>query len=137
MAVALLQLHLADSFHLENWQIGSAGTWTTEGQPAAAEAIQVMAEKGCNIQAHRSRLVNEYLLNHHNLILTMALDQKQALHLEFPFYADQIFMLSEMTGVQVSVPDPSGGTLDQFRAAANQIERLILRGLPKIYGLAS
>lgn len=137
MAASLLQLHLASSAQQENWQIGSAGTWTTEGQQAAAEAIQVMAEKGCDIRAHRSRLVNEYLLNHHNLILTMALDQKQALHLEFPFYADQIFMLSEMTGVQVSVPDPSGGTLDQFRAAANQIERLILRGLPKIRELAT
>ncbi|MCC6148549.1 MAG: low molecular weight protein arginine phosphatase, partial [Anaerolineaceae bacterium] len=137
MAAALLPLHLSGLGTATDWQISSAGTWTSEGQPAAAEAIQAMAERGCDIRAHRSRLVNEYLLNHHSLILTMALDQKQALQQEFPFYADQVFMLSEMSNVQVNVPDPSGGTLNQFRAVASQIDRLIQRGLPKIIELAA
>lgn len=136
MAEALLKAHLAEIVPGENWQVESAGTWTTPGQPAAPEARQVLSEKGIDLSSHRSREVSELLLNQFNLTLTMELGQKDALQLEFPFYKNQIYLLSEMTGVLLDLPDPSGGTPDQFRATASQIESLIVRGLPRIRELA-
>jgi len=111
-----------------DWRVESAGTWTTAGRPAALLARQVMAERGIDISRHRSREVSQELLEQFDLILTMETGQKEALQVEFAHLAGRIYLLSEMSGAQVTIEDPMGGPPDAFHKTAAQIERYIRRG---------
>ncbi len=118
------------------WRIESAGTWAERGQPAALEAQQAMARRGLDITGHRSREVTAALLAQFELVLTMEAGQKEALQFEFPDMAGRIYMLSEMSNVQVAVRDPMGESARVYEAAADQIDRLILRGMDRLIKLA-
>ncbi len=118
------------------WRIESAGTWAVRGQRAAGEAQQAMARRGLDISGHRSREVSAELLAQFQLVLTMEAGQKEALQFEFPSSAERIHMLSEMSGVQVAVRDPMGESASVYEAAADQIDRLLLRGMDRLIHLA-
>jgi protein-tyrosine phosphatase len=115
-----------------DWRVESAGTWTVNNQPAATEAIKVMSMRGLDISQHRSREVTAELMREYDLILTMEAGQKEALQVEFPFLSKQIYLLSEMSGVKVDVPDPFGKSTTIFEDTADKIDRYIKRGLLQI-----
>ena len=52
-------------------EVGSAGTMDWSGQPAHEYAIAVMAERGLDLSAHRSRRLSEYLVDESDLIVAM------------------------------------------------------------------
>ncbi len=135
MAMALLRSRVANSG--EEWRIESAGTWALEGMPLNEKTQQVLAERGAEIRNHRSRIVTREMLRSFNLILTMEPGQKEALRLEFPEVADRVYLLSEMIGLTFSIADPVGGTLEEYRATAAEIDRILNDGLEKIYQLAA
>jgi hypothetical protein len=56
----------------------------------------------------------------------------EALRFEFPAKQRRIFLLSEMTGKNLNVPDPIFGNLDQFRFVANLIDELLVSGFDRI-----
>jgi hypothetical protein len=66
----------------------------------------------------------------------MAGNHKEALQAEFPDLADRVYLLSEMVGLVQDVEDPIGGPLDEFRIAADEIDRYLTRGFEKICELA-
>ena len=132
MAEALLKSYLFKMDPDCNWVIESAGTWTEAGHPATPAGVSVMAEKGLNTAGHRSQPISQQLLERFELILTMEAGHKEAIQVEFPQISGRVFMLSEMSSVEIPVLDPIGGPIEAYRVTAEEIDNWILKGLPKI-----
>lgn len=118
------------------WQIGSAGTWATEGLPAMPEVQRVMTERGIDLTHHRARQVSRKLLAASRLILVMEPGHHEAILTEFPEASARAFLLSEMSGKWQPVVDPVGGTMKDFQNTAVEIELLLSQGLDRIRYLA-
>lgn len=128
MAIFRQQVRQLEPF----WRVESAGTWTVNGQPAAANAIKAVAELGLDLSTHRSRVVTLDLLTEFDIILTMEQGHQEALRVEFNSVADRVFMLSEITGKQYDIYDPIGKPLSVFRQTAAELNQILTEGIPTI-----
>ncbi|TLN21732.1 low molecular weight protein arginine phosphatase, partial [bacterium] len=118
MAVALFRAILAENgYDPRFWRIESAGTWAPRGKPAAVEVVALLAARGLNVKAHRSRSVSAELLSGFHLILTMEAGQKEALQVEFRPLEGKVFTLAEMAGENGAVEDPTGGPPEAYAQA--------------------
>ncbi len=136
MAAALFKARLAREGQA-GWQVRSAGTWALDGQPASANAIQVMAERGIDLGDHRSHGLTAEDVAQADLILTMEQGQAEAIRAEFPAHAGRVYLLSAMAGLHYDVEDPYGGPPDEYRLCATELEDLIERGYGRIVALAT
>ncbi len=75
-------------------EVQSAGLYAGFGQPASSGTKQVLTEKGIPCR-HQSQPVTPELIQWADLILTMTVDHKQALHMQFPDCVDKIQTLKE------------------------------------------
>ena len=135
MAEALLRARLARDEARRDWQVGSAGVWTTEGRPASAYAIEEMAQRGVDLRAHRSRNVTHELMAVADLVLAMTRGHVEALEAAFPEHAPKVHLLSEMIGREYDVYDPYGGTRLEYVHIARELEQLIEGGYDHIVAL--
>lgn len=136
MAMGLLRQRLAQRVDAHRWRVESAGTWAPEGSRASEHAVTVMARRGIDLSAHRARRVSRELLEGFDLILTMERNQSEALVVEFPEFAERIYMFSEMVGEDWDLFDPIGEPVEAYLAAADAIEEVLDRGLERILALA-
>jgi protein-tyrosine-phosphatase len=135
MAEALFRRRLEQE-GLTDWEVESAGTWTAGGAMASAHASQVMAERGLDLDAHRSRQIDGAMMETADLLLVMTQGHAEALRLEFPNLADKIFLLSEMKdGRRFDIADPYGRSLTHYQACVETIERLVDEGFERIRSL--
>ncbi len=136
MAEALLRQRLEPA---GGWQIESAGTWGLDGHPASSHAIQVMDERGLDITSHSSRTVDYDIIAGADLVLAMTRNHVEALRAEFPDQAARVvYLLSEMKDQRrYDIEDPYGGSLDEYRACADELDELVGAGLEQIKALAS
>jgi len=132
MAEGLLRRKLEREGRAGEFCVASAGMWTADGRPASLEAIQVMAWRGIDISAHRSRMITEEMLAEAALVLTMTRSQAEALRVEFPAYASRIHLLSELVGRSYDIDDPIGSALSNYERTAREIEDLVERGYEQI-----
>ncbi len=132
MAAALFNKKMKQMGLSDRCQAQSAGTWGRDGYPAAAEAIEVMQARGMDISAHRSREVNAEIINAADFILTMERGQQEALQVEFSWQRDKIYSLTELVGTEYDIPDPYGGTLNDFEDTATELETIIEKGVDTI-----
>jgi len=135
MAEALLRARLARDEARQDWQVGSAGVWTTEGRPASAYAIEEMAQRGVDLRAHRSRNVTHELMAEADLVLAMTRGHVEALEAAFPEHAPKVHLLSEMVGKEYDVYDPYGGMRLEYVHIARELEQLIEGGYDHIVAL--
>lgn len=136
MAQAFFQCLIDQGRLGPGWQVESAGTWGQEGLPASGRAQTVLRAWGLDLGRHRSRIVDAGLLARFDLILTMEKGHKEALQIEFPQVRERVYLLGEMAGWSRDVPDPVGGSLDDYADAARQIHDLIEQGLATMVRLA-
>jgi protein-tyrosine-phosphatase len=134
MAEGLMKALVKDS--QDTWRIGSAGTWTVEGEPAAVISNEIMNERGIDLSAHRSRIVTPNMMKEYQLVLTMEHGHKEALSIEFKAINPRIFLLSEMIGKKFDIPDPMGRARTEYKVIADEIATLIEQGQEKIKNLA-
>lgn len=88
------------------WQVGSAGTWTSPGQPALPAVLEAAKQLDIDLSAHRSVAVSERLLSDYDLILVMQESQKEALQSEFPNHRERIYHLSHVLEMgSYDIPD--------------------------------
>ena len=132
MAEALLRARLARDEARKDWQVGSAGVWTTDGRPASAYAIEEMARRGIDLRAHRSRNVTRDLMAGADLVLAMTRQHVEALNVAFPDHAHKVALLSEMVGQTYDIPDPYGGTRLEYKYTARELEQLAEDGYDQI-----
>lgn len=135
LAEALLRRYLADDGY-DDWTVSSAGTWALDRRGAAPYSIEMAAERGLDIEGHRSRMVTTDMLSQADLVLCMAGNHAEALQVEFPQYADKVYRLSEMVGARYDIADPYGGPRPEYERMAREVERLIADGLSRIVELA-
>jgi protein-tyrosine-phosphatase len=136
MAAALL------SARLGGCPVVSAGTAAREGDPAAAMAAQVMAERGLDLSAHRARLISREMVAEADLVLTMTRSQRQTVIDLAPGAADRVFTLVEYAtcptclpgSEELDIPDPLGMGLDVYRSTADHLERLLERVADRLKG---
>lgn len=128
MAQALLRKALAEDrgSGFEDIEAWSAGIWAHPGQPASAEAQKVMNSLGIDISQHRTRLLEERLVNDADLILTMTGSQSRQLKELYPRRSSGIFTLPEYAGKDSEdVEDPYGAGVKMYMRTAQQIKELI------------
>lgn len=115
-----------------NWEIASAGTWTSRGYSAAENTLNVLAARNLDASHHCSQPVKRELLEKYQLILVMEAGHDEALKIEFPDLSSKIFMLSEMVGKKLDVYDPIGGPLSEFEDMAKEVEAYLKDGIANI-----
>jgi len=121
----------------DNILVASAGTWALDGQPAAFNSILVLDELGIDISDHTSRVITQVMMDRFNLILTMERGHKEALQVEFPEYASNVYLLSEMIGRRYNIQDPIGRSLREFRHTAAEIDKILTSGYSNILSLSA
>ena len=108
---------------LPNSTVRSAGVGALIGKPADPFAVQLMAEQGIDISAHRAQQISATLVTNAELILVMDLEQKKYVETQYVGARGKVFRLGE--GSKIDVPDPYREGVDSFRAAY----RLIREGV--------
>ncbi len=119
-----------------DWQIHSAGTWTTDGLPPPPITIQIGHRIGLRgIELHRTRQVDQTQVEESDLIIVMEANHKEALINEFPSIQRKVFLLSEIVNGKVyDIPDPATPMVDADEVA-NELTQLISHGFDKIIEL--
>lgn len=135
VAEALLRAHLQKR-GLAQWTVGSAGTWALQQRAASQFSINVCEKMGLDITGHRSRMIDDKLLQQADLVLCMEAGHVEALQTEFTSHADKIHLLSEMAGELYSVHDPYGEPLVMYQRMGDELSILIEKGLERIIQLA-
>ena len=96
----------------KDWDVLSAGTWTSDGLPPVPDAIREAGQLGLDIHEHRSRVVTADMLQRADLILVMERGQKEALQIEFPTCRQKIALLAEVAeGNPYDIADPMRDSL--------------------------
>jgi protein-tyrosine phosphatase len=133
MAMGLLFGALAQES--DSWLVESAGVWAIDGLPAAKKTRIVLADRGIDINNHRSRLITAEIINEFDLLLVMESNHKEALRLGFPNFESRIYMLTEMIGDSYDIKDPIGGSLADFQDTARELESILTIGFSNILEL--
>ncbi len=107
----------------------SAGTLAENGHPPIPAAIKVMRDIGLDITSHRSRPISRALLEASDLIVVMSKHQKEAIRAEFRNVASHVVLLSELATIGYDIPDPAGGDVAEVRRVAQEIDRLLEKGM--------
>jgi len=115
-------------------EIRSAGTWATPDIPPTREAVLVMAERGIDISGIRSEEITTESVQASDLILVMTGSHKEAIEADFASARGKTIRMSELVGDNWDVEDPVGGTVEDYRATARELDRLIEEGWAKIVG---
>ncbi len=121
MAAGLFQKMVTEK-GLTDISCGSAGLSALEGQPASAHAVEACREAGVDISAHRAhRLTAEDLTDWD---LFAAVSRTHAYILEKAGApVNKIYVLGEL-------PDPFGGSLEDYRHSRDEITKALERLLP-------
>jgi protein-tyrosine-phosphatase len=136
MAVGLLRQRLVEKGLDSQYQVVSSGVYALDERPASRNGIFVMAERGIDITDHIAHTVTGSDMIRANLVLAMSREHTQALRQAWAHYGWKVYLLSEMAGERKDVKDPFGGSIAQYRAAADVISGYIDRGLERILELA-
>jgi protein-tyrosine-phosphatase len=99
--------------------------------------IQIGHRLGLNgIEHHRTRQVDQTLVDESDLIIVMEANHKEALINEFPSIQGKVFLLSEIIDGKVyDIPDPASPMIDADEVA-NELTQLISCGFDKIIEIA-
>ncbi len=101
------------------FEVLSMGVFASQGSPAASHAIEAMAEAGIDIADHRSRPALPERLRSLDLVLCLTEGHADALRHSLPPDAGGHIELLDPTGADI--PDPIGGSRDDYRRCAMSI----------------
>ncbi len=121
-----------------SWRVESAGTWATNGSPAAGATLRIANQQGLEgIGDHRTRPVSQELLDQFDLILVMETGHREGIASDFPNAGGRTKLLGEVVdGVPYSIEDVAGPGRGPEEVAA-ELQGLIQRGGSRILELAA
>ena len=119
------------------WVVRSAGVAAPDGMPASESTRAALAEQGIDATGHRSRLLDEGLVDAADLIVVMTADHRRIVLQRFPGARGKVFTLRSFghAGCDADIEDPIGLSTAGYRTIRNQIDSAIsdlvlhLRGL--------
>jgi protein-tyrosine phosphatase len=116
--------------------VGSAGTVGAGGAPAMSFAREVALTQGIDISGHRSSELTRAGIDGSDLILAMAREHEDAVFALAPGARPRTFLLSEFAGAgRQDVPDPVGGTREEYEAVYRMLLTHLRKALPRIVAL--
>lgn len=98
--------------------ICSAGVAAGVGGCASVEAVEVMQDAGLDLSKHESHPLNDLLVRHADLILTMTRTHRQMILSQWPDAAERTEVLRQDGG---DIVDPIGGPKSQYQECASEI----------------
>ena len=125
MAQVLFEAFLVGKGVREEWRVESAGVWGYDGSRATMNAQTVMVERGLDLSKHVSQPASPTLLEQFDLTLVMEQRHKTVLQEQNPQLADRIHLLREIEGQEGDFEDPVGGSVERYRTAADELEKII------------
>lgn len=129
MAEGLLR-HMADSVDAEI-ETASAGIGAMDGMPPSRNSIIAMQEEGIDISDQRSQMLTPEMVDEYTHIFGMGVSHVETIREFFPHAQEKTFVLREFIadeGLDLNVPDPIGGDLEEYRITRN----LIKEAMPSI-----
>ncbi len=105
------------------WDVRSAGVSTFDGLPASDEAVEALREKGLDGQTHRSRYLNQELVDAADLIVVMTRSHRRMILDRFPRARERVVLLNEFSHQRrgLDVEDPIGMSQDVYRACRDEM----------------
>ena len=110
--------------------VRSAGLGALVGHPADDIALQLMQERGVDINAHRARQITWPLCMESDLVLVMDIDQRQQVEGLYPQARGRVFRLAEH--LKQDIPDPYRHGELAFRDALALIDSGVANWLQRI-----
>ena len=125
----------------EHLEVRSAGVGAFEGSPASGGAVRVVEAAGLDLSAHRSRLLTVREAREADLILTMSADHLMRV-VELGAGGRAALLTSYAGGhpegfPSSSVPDPIGGTDEDYEETFRLLQGLIDRVLERLQPVLS
>jgi len=105
------------------FELGSAGLSAGPGMPAAEHAQAVLARAGLDLAQHRSRPFDERTPERYDRIYGLTRAHVRGIADQLPRDWPGTLELLDPQGADV--PDPIGGSLEDYRRCAQELERLI------------
>ena len=137
LAAALFKHCLKQEPGMQDWSVGSAGTWADPNRLVIPPMKRIASHLHIDLSAHKSRRISRDLLESYDLILVMESNQREALLVEFPEIRDRLFLLSDVTvGRAYNIPDPHAQPGDTLQDVAAELQDLIDKGYKNICDLA-
>ena len=132
MAMGLMRQRLAQDGLDSQVSVSSAGVYGLDGSAASQPSVDVLAERGINISAHRAHTVGRKELAEADLILVMEEAQRRTLFYTYPEQLHKIFLLSEMSGDYRDIKDPYRRPKEEYVRCADELTKLIEDGYATI-----
>ncbi|MEM9056344.1 MAG: low molecular weight protein-tyrosine-phosphatase [Pseudomonadota bacterium] len=129
MAQAVLQAELAA--RSVDVAVESAGTGALVDHPADPIAIELMAERGLDIEAHRGRQLTGGMLRAFPLILVMESGQRRHVERRWPLARGRVHDLGRWS--DFDVPDPYKAGRGAFESSLALIDRGVDDWLGKLH----
>ena len=105
--------------------VKSAGILNLDHHKASDEAVQLMRERGLDMTEHRSRHIDQDLIDWSDIILVMENEHRENISGQFPHVQKKVLMLSEFAGEKGDVPDPIDKEIETYRQCAELLSRLL------------
>jgi protein-tyrosine phosphatase len=105
---------------LPGMTVRSAGLGALIGKPADPYAVQIMAERGIDISAHRAQHLSARMVSEADLILVMDMEQKKYVETNYVGSKGKVFRLGEFA--KVDIADPYREGMESFEAAFRLID---------------
>ena len=132
MAMGLLRERLRKDGLEEQVMVSSAGVYGLDGNPASQPGVEVLAERGIDISAHRAHTVGEQEIADADLVLVMEEAHRRTLFYNYPHLLGKIFLLSEMSGNYHDIKDPYRKPKEAYQRTADEMTALIDDGYATI-----
>lgn len=116
---------LAKNLFPEDFEVLSAGINAIEGQPVSENTVQVLKEKNIDISNNKAVKIQEQLLNTADYIFTMTKNHELYLVNVYPGFRSKINRLGDFVDNNKDILDPWGGSLDDYRCCANELEAML------------
>jgi len=125
----------------DNLKFLSAGLYAAPGQPASAGSLAAATEHGLSLADHRSQLVNDDMLVGVDWVIGMTRSHLALFKQRFRDYPGKVGLMSE-PGIDFTdrteinseeVNDPFGGSAEEYRAMASQLDRFLQAWLPVLF----
>ena len=125
MAEVLLRAALPPD---SGWVVASAGTSADPGSVASEFSRIAIAERGLNLENHRSQLVTQELVDESMVVVAMANRHVEKLLQRVPSARDRIYLMRSFDTAAPAgsdVFDPYCGTLEEYRSCRDMIQQAL------------
>jgi len=101
-------------------RLASAGIAALTGEPADEYAVQIMAERGIDLTAHRGRQIDRQMVVDSDLVLVMEHSQREWIEGRWPETRGRVYRWGHWS--DFDVPDPYNGPESAFREALKLLD---------------